>query len=129
MYSTHSSENRGLCLMKSSNKTLQISKFALFYIVYKNTKLHFTFFDVDQNKVAQNEKQKIQFWVFVYIKYMAFRWNFLSSINLFFLKCELHSQTHQSYVNFEECSKSDFTWLCVLCCFCRIVIFFIKMPK
>ena len=95
----HSSEIRGLCLMKCSSETLQ----NLTYIW--NTKTHVVFFiscyfifssneclglyrsiDIDkgihqgENKVKRNEKRK---------KLHGFRWNISSSINILFLKSDL----------------------------------------
>ena len=89
----HSSEIRGLYLMKCPRETLQ----NLLYFIYTKTQScfsHFSFHatlffpliytliyvDIDQviqfirgkNKVVWNEKQKKQLWGFVYIKYGKF---------------------------------------------------------
>ena len=59
----YSSEKIGLCLMKSSSKILQNLPY-----FYPHSSFHASLFSLlGKNKVGWNEKQKKQFWVFIYI--------------------------------------------------------------
>ena len=65
----HSSQFQGLCLMKSSSETLQNLPYFI-YVCIRKAKAAFPFFISWKNKVARNEKQKKQLWVFIYGKFI-----------------------------------------------------------